>query len=201
MSDNKFKTGKIYKIYNNENDKFYIGSTIFELKDRFTRHKYSLNCMCKNLGVPIKDFIIELIENYPCNSKEELLWRERFYFDKYKLEDNLNFLNKQKPIISVKEKKERLKEYRKTHKLPNEITRKYNDNFRLKNPDKIKEYNKNAHIKRKNDPKRIEWNNRKYICNLCNIEIKKNSKQRHEISRLHQVTEFLTLIENSLKNL
>jgi len=119
MSDNKFKTGKIYKIYNNENDKFYIGSTIFELKDRFTRHKYSLNCMCKNLGVPIKDFIIELIENYPCNSKEELLWRERFYFDKYKLEDNLNFMNKKRPIITDEEEKKWKKKTRKIYYLQN----------------------------------------------------------------------------------
>ena len=39
-----------------------------------------------------------LIEEYPCETKQELLWRERFWID------NNNCINKYKPIITKEEK-------------------------------------------------------------------------------------------------
>ena len=150
MSDNKFKTGKIYKIYNNENNKFYTGSTIKTLNIRLSTHKSDLKCMCRNLGVPIKDCIIELIENYPCNTKKELLWRERFYFDKYKLEDNLNFMNKNRPIVTEEEGKELILKHkkgekgRKTQKIYDarpEVVLKKKEHYK-NNKDLIKQRNK-----------------------------------------------------------
>ena len=89
-----YKQGKIYKICNNENDKCYIGSTSQPLHKRFHDHKRKHNlCMSKNLGVELKDCIIVLVEDYPCERKEQLLKIERFYIEKYKKEKTMTYLS------------------------------------------------------------------------------------------------------------
>ena len=76
-----YQKGKIYKILNTETDDVYIGSTIQPLSKRLNCHKHSITharmklykLMCE-LGV--NKFYIELVENCPCSSKEELHARE-----------------------------------------------------------------------------------------------------------------------------
>jgi len=90
----KFQTGKIYAIRSFQTDKIYIGSTHQALSRRLQGHrghyqKYKnqngeYNSSCDILKYD--DYYIELLENYPCNSKEELNKREgeliRQYIDK-----------------------------------------------------------------------------------------------------------------------
>jgi len=98
-----YSQGKIYKIVNDSNDNFYIGSTIQPLYKRMYHHKNQHHrCMSKNLGVDIKDCIIVLVENIQCKDKDELLRKERFYIEKYRNE-GLNIVNK---IIPGRTKKE-----------------------------------------------------------------------------------------------
>ena len=107
-----YKKGKIYRIVNDENKKFYVGSTVQPLHKRMNEHRTKHNkCMSKKLGVDIKECSIILIENYPCKDKPELLRKEREYFDKYKKEQKEVFLNKMRPIILEGEKKKLEKEY------------------------------------------------------------------------------------------
>ena len=108
-----YQNGKIYKIVNDINDKFYVGSTAEHyLSSRFSKHKEKHNtCMSKNLGVDLKECSIILIENYPCKDKPELLRKEREYFDKYKKEYKNVFVNKRKPIILEDERNKLNKEY------------------------------------------------------------------------------------------
>ena len=80
---NKYTNGKIYRIWNLLNDKIYVGSTIQPLYKRFTAHKTGArgrDCKFKlyeemnTLGY--EQFKIELIEYYPCQTKDELTRRE-----------------------------------------------------------------------------------------------------------------------------
>ena len=77
-----YTKGKIYIIRNSENDLTYIGSTCQTLAQRMTQHRvdmrkyphYKLYQAMNELG---KDaFYIELLEDYPCQRKEELLKKE-----------------------------------------------------------------------------------------------------------------------------
>ena len=83
----KYLRGKIYTIRcTSDNSLIYVGSTIETLSQRFSRHHS--NCYNeKERGYNMllyktirtkewDDFYIELYENYPCKSKEELNKRE-----------------------------------------------------------------------------------------------------------------------------
>ena len=108
-----YQLGKIYKIVNDVNDKFYIGSTAEPyLSNRMSGHRQKHNkCMSKNIGVDLKECSIILIENYPCKDKPELLRKEREYYDKYKKECKEVFLNKIKPIYYEGEKPKAIKNF------------------------------------------------------------------------------------------
>jgi hypothetical protein len=87
-----YKNGKIYKLVNDETDDEYYGSTIQTLKDRFSDHKYTytryLNGKCEYTTSfeisKYKSCRIELVENFPCNSKYELEVRESYYIRNFK---------------------------------------------------------------------------------------------------------------------
>lgn len=82
---NKYQHGKIYKILNTETDDIYVGSTCMELSDRFNTHLRTqhvkqgrkLYALMKSIGSEF--FYIELIETYPCETKEQLREREGQY--------------------------------------------------------------------------------------------------------------------------
>ena len=76
-----YKQGKIYTIRCKTDDTLiYVGSTIEPLCRRMSKHKYdSLNKPTIFFYQHIDDWdnwYIELFENFPCNSKEELNKRE-----------------------------------------------------------------------------------------------------------------------------
>ena len=88
---NKYENGKVYKLYNKINDKFYIGSTNDGLDHR--KSKYKVDSIKKPttklsqeiLSIGWKDgdgssnWFIELIELHPCKSKGELEKREAYW--------------------------------------------------------------------------------------------------------------------------
>ena len=79
-----FKNGKIYIIRNRVNELTYIGSTCQSLSKRMAQHRrdsrnrqhdtMKLYVLMKELGVD--SFYIELLEHFPCNSREELYKKE-----------------------------------------------------------------------------------------------------------------------------
>lgn len=87
MFTNRFRFGKIYKITSKQTDVIYIGSTVKSLSERmgshksnYTRYKQGLHNYVSSYQIlEYDDAIIELIENYPCESKQELLAREGYY--------------------------------------------------------------------------------------------------------------------------
>jgi hypothetical protein len=136
----------------------YIGATVVELNVRLSGHKNN-KCASKiHIGQP--DCKIELLENYPCNSKNELNARERYWID------NIECCNNNRPIINrdefLKYQKtwyennkdyvlNKRKEYREANKEKDKIYREankekdkiYQKNYREANKEKNKIYQKN----------------------------------------------------------
>ena len=74
----KYQKGKIYSIRSYLSNDIYIGSTCNQLSKRLSEHISAFTkrkCSSKEI-IKFGDAYIELIENYPCNSKNELNKRE-----------------------------------------------------------------------------------------------------------------------------
>ena len=90
-----YQLGKIYKIYSPSNPELvYYGSSCQKLCQRLEKHQinfrqYKKNKYCKMSSFQIfencNDYIIELVEYFPCNNKQELRIRERYYIQNYNL--------------------------------------------------------------------------------------------------------------------
>ena len=90
-----YSNGRIYfiePICDHEDNEFYYGSTLQKLCKRMDKHRSSYKSwmdgkskkvMCYNLfeKYGIENCKIELVENYPCSSKEELCKR-RIYTER-----------------------------------------------------------------------------------------------------------------------
>jgi hypothetical protein len=89
-----YENGKIYTIRSYETDKYYIGSTCNPLRKRFFQHKVNYGLFLKEKYHYVSSFdimkyddcYIELLEMYPCTSKEELNKHEGECIRKYKNE-------------------------------------------------------------------------------------------------------------------
>jgi len=114
-----YQGGKIYTIRAPETDKYYIGSTAQSLAKRFYDHKknYKRYQNGKTYYITSYDILelegayIELLELYPCNSKNELERREGQLIR----ENRENCVNKHIAGRTIKEwvedNKKHLKEY------------------------------------------------------------------------------------------
>jgi len=107
MSD--YSTGKIYKIFVEGADEFcYIGSTIITLTQRLSKHKSLAlsDAQYKFASAPFfqegNNVLIELLEDYPCNSKQELLTREAYWLLQFPEALNINT-----PILDAEERHKR----------------------------------------------------------------------------------------------
>lgn len=113
--------GKIYKIVNIlDSDKFYIGGTSLSLSRRLSFHKSRSKERDSFFYEEVKrlgwnNFRIELIEDYPCDSKEDLRKEE----DRFIKELN-PYYNTLRAFLTEEERKENkaqiMTQYRKDHK-------------------------------------------------------------------------------------
>jgi len=87
---NKYKNGKIYKIFSDQTDKIYIGSTCNSLDIRYSVHHSDYMRFLNGKGkknycssFKLLDFRhdIKLICNYPCNNWDELRKEEQRHMD------------------------------------------------------------------------------------------------------------------------
>lgn len=180
MSDdenNKYKRGKIYKIVDNTDMRVYIGSTTQTLTKRLITHRvsykafkqgnkkryYSSHEVMKN-----GDYTMTLIENYPCNSREELSKRERYF-----IENTDNVVNIRKSYSSEEETREKAKIYGINYrKENNESLREYAKKYIEENKEYYK--NKNKKYYQDNKDKIIEINKKRYIESKENL-LQKNT--------------------------
>ena len=108
-----YQQGKIYKLISPHTDKIYIGSTAKKyLCQRLGGHKTSLEYKMKTGKgsnsshdlIRLGDVEIILLEAYPCNSRDELRARERYWIEQA---NNMNLINvRKKPYITVEERRQ-----------------------------------------------------------------------------------------------
>ena len=204
-----YSKGLIYQLCckNPEITECYVGSTTNKTK-RKQEHKSSCNnsnskkynnykyeFIRENGGFENWDLIV--IEPFPCNSKEELETRERYWIEK--LNSILNSIKRpvrteqDKIDISKTEKKlyyerhkDKYKEYQKNNKeMINNTRRKY----REKNKDKINEQKRKYNEKNKDKINEQKRNCKSYKakvkCEICNCEFRYDSLLRHSKTKKH----------------
>ena len=127
--ENKYQNGKIYQITDNAYTKFYIGSTTVSLSKRMTKHremyKRFLDGKCRKQmnstdlfeEFGMKNCKIELLETFPCASKEELLKREGYFIRKIPCV-NRTILGRSKKEYCM-DTKEKKAEYDKAYRAKN----------------------------------------------------------------------------------
>lgn len=146
-----YQKGKIYRIVSNHTDQVYIGSTCNPLSKRMAKHRCDYkryvagNRLHKITSFDIlqyDDAAIVLIEDCPCENKDQLSMRERFH-----IESTPNCVNKQIPGRTLAEyledNTERITERDKIYREKNsEKIKEYKKTFREENQVKVKEAEK-----------------------------------------------------------
>lgn len=138
----KYNYGKIYKIASPNTSQIYIGSTTERyLCNRLSTHVYAcrkyletddLKYVTSYDIIKMGGAYISLIEAYPCNDKDELRARERYW-----IEQHPNTVNKNKAYMSRDEALQLKKEYSMIYRANNpEIIKKNNVARKLK-PDYV----------------------------------------------------------------
>ncbi len=167
-----YNLGKIYKIVCNTTGLVYIGSTCEPtLARRIACHRSNYNQYLKGKHNNVTSFTlleknnyeIVLIENYPCENKDELHKKERFYIESMicvnkvipsrqieEYKETEIFKNKRKEYREIN--KDKIKDYKVQHKEESlKYNKEYNVNYRIINKEIIKEKNKLYREKKKQE--------------------------------------------------
>ena len=136
---NIYQRGKIYSMTGDDGH-YYIGSTTMSLTDRFHHHKEFSKAhdtrvyeYCKRVGW--KNITIELLEDYPCNSSEELREREEYHLAPVR-EDPL-CLNTIRAFLTPEVRKMAVKQYYEENR---EQLVYYQEVYREEHPDRVAAY-------------------------------------------------------------
>ena len=205
MDKTNYQNGKIYKIIDVGYTKCCYGSTTEHLSLRLARHRAwyrhykagrsKMRCTSYDLfdELDVGNCKIELVELYPCNSREELLRREGYYIKENTCvnkvvagrsraeyaSDNRTSLNEKAKAYREANREvvlQRLKTYRDANK---EVMHEKNKAYREANTER--EAARRAMWREKNYGKYHE----RHICPVCNGRFTLNDKTRHEKSRKH----------------
>lgn len=152
---NKYQRGKIYKIESMDDEDYpvYIGSMCRPLSERMAEHRSDYKRWVNGKGrkyvtsfelfdvFGLENCKITLIENFPCNSKEELHKREGYYIR------SMDCVNKFVPDRTVKEyqrdNKEKIKQWREDNKEKSkEVYKIRTEEFEERNRREIEEFQK-----------------------------------------------------------
>jgi len=131
-----YSKGSIYKIVCNNTELIYIGSTCQPLHQRLSGHVRSYKFgryYSSGEIIANANYSIILIEEYPCENKQQLLRKEREYID------SMDCVNKYRKFVSIEEKKEKKKKYRELNK---DKLKEYHKEYKNTNKDVIIEKNK-----------------------------------------------------------
>ncbi len=146
-----YQLGKIYKLQSEHSAKIYIGSTCKKyLSERKATHvsdykRYrqgKTNYLSSFEIMALGDYDIELLENFPCESKDELLKKEK---ELIRLNKDI-VVNINNPIMSKEEHKVKQSERRKTteYKVKQSERRKTAE-YKIKKSERDKRY-RSTHI-------------------------------------------------------
>jgi hypothetical protein len=184
-----YQNGKIYKLYSPSKNLVYFGSTVQTLSQRLGGHiRDNNNCMSK-LVLECDDYKMELVEEYPCNNKQQLAKKEGEYI---KNNECVNKCvagrgNKEYYIDNADKLKEQGKQYYNDNvdKVKEKHKEYYNDNVvkiserikknRENNPEKFKERSKKYY---NNNVDKVKEKHKEYYDDNAN-EIKEKRRQRY----------------------
>ena len=209
--ENKYQNGKIYKITDNNYTKCYIGSTVQKyLSMRMGKHRTQFqNWLDEGEGFlsafeifeefGVENCKIELIEAFPCQSKDELLKQEGLHIrstvcvnrqiparSKKEYSKLYSQINKEKFAKHREENKEKLQEYFKNHhELNKERINQQRREYYEENKDKVKQQNKKYREdnKEKTQERNRNYNALKIVCPVCSTQVGKSQILRHQSSK------------------
>jgi hypothetical protein len=165
-----YANGKIYKI---EVDGLtYYGSTVMTLRERMSKHKNTFKrwkngeinkCACFDLfdKYGFDNCPIELVEDYPCETKKDLLIREDCYIK------NMECINENAAHTTREEALEQKRQYHQDHK------EKFNEKRRQHHQDH--QANKEAISEKRKE---------KIVCE-CGRTVRKSDIAQHRRTKIH----------------
>jgi hypothetical protein len=209
-----YKNGKVYCIRNNINDEIYVGSTTQSLSQRMAKHRGVMNHDTKKhrplyklmSEIGIEHFYIELIEECPCDNKEQLMKKEGEFIRQQ------GTLNKFVAGRTYKEwridNSERIREQviqNREHKCV------YNKEYQINNREQLKEKAKTYReqnidvlktrcndYKKKNKEQLKEKAQVSEMCDICGSCYTHGSRSRHMKTKKHQTALRLNQIKISI---
>jgi hypothetical protein len=222
MTDNKYHKGKIYTIRSFQTEQYYIGSTCDALHKRLYNHRQFYKQYLKDNRnfvssfdiMKYEDHYIELLEDYKCESKNELLKREGELIRKYKdeivnckiegrtrkerYEENKEKI-KEDSKKYYEDNKDKIKELRKEYYEDNKDKHKdYNIKYYEENKDKINEQKKKYYVDNKdkykdkhkeyyvdNKDNIKERRTKLYDCECGKTQLQLGDKSKHNKTKFH----------------
>ena len=188
-----YSKASIYKIVCNITGNIYIGSTCQPLHKRLSQHLIEFKSgkyLSSSEIIENGNYSIILVEQYPCQNRNQLLRKEREYID------TLECVNKQTPFVTVEEMKKRLKTHYENNK---EHIKKYKKEWCINNKEKLKEKSKEYRqinkeelsLKKKqyyeaHKEKIIQKDSKRVVCSICSQDMNRSSLYRHKQSK-HKV--------------
>ena len=140
-----YQKSKIYKLWSPSNNLVYYGSTVQSLSQRLTEHLCNYN---KNKGLSSKivleceDYKIELVEDFPCNNRQQLLKKEGEYIKNNECVNKNIAGRTQKEWNETEHRIQYLKKYYEKNK-------EHINQYYEKNKEDKKEYGKQYRLKQK----------------------------------------------------
>ena len=196
-----YNNGKIYCIRNSINDEIYVGSTTQRLSKRFCWHKKDTKKQNSNLykemqRLGVEYFYIELIEHYPCSSKEELHKREgEIIREMATLNQRVSGRNHKEYYLENHEKElNRCRAYRENNREKEQIrSRTYYENNKEKEQERVRQYRENnketenlrSKIYREENKDLLKEKRAKPIVCPCGVIVSTGSLTRHKRTQKH----------------
>ena len=196
-----YSNGKIYCLRSHQTDKIYIGSTINKLSKRIGGHRENYKrwmngkyCYITSFElIKYDDCYIELLEEYPCDNKDQLCKKEGEYIRKM---DCVNrFIAGRTNKEHYNDNREKILEQRKQYHQKNrdkllEYKRQYYQDNREKKLERTKQYRQDNREKIQGYHKQHYQDNRekkleKITCE-CGCVVSRGALSRHFKSLKHQ---------------
>jgi len=175
-----YQLAKIYQLTCNITGQKYIGSTTQKLCRRLTGHVNDYKkgkILTSGKIIANGKYSIILIEDYPCDNKENLLKRERFYIE------SIECVNKIIPTRTYAEYYlDNIDKLKQTHKQYNIVNKEKFKEYRTANRDKIKQRSHNYYMSNLDTIKGKKAI--KTSCPICTKIMRKDYLTRH-IKSLH----------------
>lgn len=189
----KYQNGKIYKIVDCGYNKCYIGSTCNTLAKRISWHRSDYQKYKNGKSKSAKAFDIfdeygvnnckiELIERYPCASKDELLKREGYHIQSNECVNRMvagrsrteYYIQNKEDVLS------KMKYYYVNNK--DDVLTKVK-NYYINNKDEVLTKMKNYYLQNKEDI--LSKSSIKITCSYCGCSCRKNNITNHNRSKRH----------------